>query len=101
MTIEYLKTGKPETERDADDAKTRAIVEATLADIAARGDVAVRELSEKFDNYSPPAFKLSAEEIEALIAQTDATRTGRHPLCPRAGAQLCASPARLDAGYRS
>ncbi|MEP1199224.1 histidinol dehydrogenase [Tateyamaria sp.] len=69
MTIEYLKTGKPETERDADDAKTRAIVEATLADIAARGDVAVRELSEKFDNYSPPAFKLSAEEIDALIAQ--------------------------------
>ncbi|MEO9575442.1 MAG: histidinol dehydrogenase [Tateyamaria sp.] len=69
MTIEYLKTGKPETERDADDAKTRAIVEATLADIAARGDVAVRELSEKFDNYSPPAFKLSAEEIDTLIAQ--------------------------------
>jgi len=69
MTIEYLKTGKPETERDADDAKTRAIVEATLADIAARGDVAVRELSEKFDNYSPPAFKLSADEIDALIAQ--------------------------------
>ncbi|MEO1557149.1 MAG: histidinol dehydrogenase, partial [Pseudomonadota bacterium] len=69
MTIEYLKSGKPETERDADDAKTRAIVEATLADIAARGDVAVRELSEKFDSYSPPAFKLSAEEIDALIAQ--------------------------------
>ena len=69
MTIEYLKTGKPETERDADDAKTRAIVESTLAEIAARGDAAVRELSEKFDGYSPAAFKLSGDEIDALIAQ--------------------------------
>ncbi|MEM6371726.1 MAG: histidinol dehydrogenase [Pseudomonadota bacterium] len=69
MTIEYLKTGKPETEREEDDAKTRASVEATLADIAKRGDAAVRELSEKFDGYSPAAFRLSAEEIDALIAQ--------------------------------
>jgi len=69
MTIEYLKRGKPETERADDDAKTRAIVEAALDDIAARGDVAVREMSEKFDGYSPAAFKLSQAEIDALIAQ--------------------------------
>jgi sulfopropanediol 3-dehydrogenase len=29
----------------------------------------VRELSRKFDNWSPPSFKLSAEEIERAIAQ--------------------------------
>ena len=69
MTIEYLKRGKPETERADDDAKTRAIVEAALDDIAARGDVAVREMSERFDGYSPAAFKLSQAEIDALIAQ--------------------------------
>lgn len=69
MTIDYLKTGKPATERADDDAKTRAVVEATLADIAARGDLAVRALSEKFDGYSPPAFRLSPQEIDALIAQ--------------------------------
>ena len=72
MTIEYLKSGKPETERDADDAKTRAIVETTLADVAARGDLAVRELSEKFDGYAPAAFRLSLDEIDALIAQLSA-----------------------------
>jgi len=72
MTSEYLKSGKPETERDADDAKTRAIVETTLADIAARGDLAVRELSEKFDGYAPAAFRLSQDEIDALIAQLSA-----------------------------
>lgn len=69
MTIEYLKRGKSDAERGEDDAKTRSVVEATLADIEARGDVAVRELSEKFDSYSPENFKLSAEDIEALMAQ--------------------------------
>lgn len=69
MTIEYLKTGKPAAERADDDAKTRAVVEATLGDIEARGDIALRELSEKFDNYSPPSFKLSLQEIDDLIAQ--------------------------------
>ncbi|MEL7132063.1 MAG: histidinol dehydrogenase [Pseudomonadota bacterium] len=67
MTIEYLKHGKPEAERAEDDAKTRAIVEATLADIEARGDAAVRELSEKFDGYSPESFRLTQRQIEALI----------------------------------
>ncbi|MEP1522979.1 histidinol dehydrogenase [Ascidiaceihabitans sp.] len=69
MTIQHLKTAKSDAERAQDDAKTRATVEATLADIEARGDVAVRELSEKFDNYSPASFKLSQAEIDDLIAQ--------------------------------
>jgi sulfopropanediol 3-dehydrogenase len=67
MTIEYLKRGKPATERSEDDAKVRTVVESTLQDIEARGDVALRELSEKFDNYSPASFKLSEADIDALI----------------------------------
>ena len=67
MTVRYMKTGKPENERNEDDAKVRAIVEDTLADIGARGDAAVRELAEKFDNYSPPSYRLSPSEIEALV----------------------------------
>lgn len=69
MTIEYLKRGKDQAERAEDDAKTRAVVEATLKDIETRGDAAVRELSEKFDNYSPASFKLSQQEIDGLVAQ--------------------------------
>ncbi len=69
MTVEYLKRGKSEDARSEDDAKTRSVVEATLKDIEARGDAAVRELSEKFDNYSPKAFKLSASQIDALMAK--------------------------------
>ncbi len=73
MTIEHLKKSKPEAEKKEEDAKVRATVEATLADIEARGDAAVRELSEKFDRYSPERFRLSESEIEAAMSKV-ATR---------------------------
>ncbi len=73
MTITYLKRGKPDTERAEDDAKVRATVETTLKAIEERGDAAVRELSEKFDNYSPSSYRLSQEEIDALIAEVSAS----------------------------
>jgi sulfopropanediol 3-dehydrogenase len=69
MAITYLKRGKSAAARAEDNAKTRSTVEATLADIEARGDIAVRELSEKFDGYAPESFRLSQEQIDALIAE--------------------------------
>jgi sulfopropanediol 3-dehydrogenase len=69
MTIRYLKTGKPEAERQEDDAKVRETVEATLKDIEVRGDDAIRDLSAKFDNYSPPSFRLSQSEIDAAMSK--------------------------------
>jgi sulfopropanediol 3-dehydrogenase len=42
-------------------------VESILADIAARGEAALREYSEKFDNWSPANFRLSTAEIEACV----------------------------------
>ena len=68
MTVEYLKSGKPDAERAEDDAKTRIVVEKTLKSIEINGDAAVRELSKKFDNYAPENFKLSEKEISDLIA---------------------------------
>lgn len=67
MTVEYLKSGKPDAERAEDDAKTRIVVEETLKNIEINGDAAVRELSLKFDNYAPENFKLSEKEISDLI----------------------------------
>ena len=69
MAIRYLKEGKSALERSEDDAKVRQIVESTLADIEARGDVAVQELAEKFDNYSPASYRLSDNEIKSLISE--------------------------------
>ena len=72
MAVEYLKRGKPADARAEDDAKVRAVVETTLADIEARGDAAVRDLSQKFDGYSPAAFRLSDAEIEAAMSEVSA-----------------------------
>jgi sulfopropanediol 3-dehydrogenase len=72
MTIQHLKRGKPEAERQEDDARVRATVEGVLADIAARGDAAVRDLSAKFDRYEPASFRLSGSEIEAAMQKVSA-----------------------------
>ena len=65
----YLKQGLAQAEVDEADAKVRAQVEAILDDIQARGDAAVRELSEQFDNWSPDSFRLSDAEIEAAMTK--------------------------------
>ena len=72
MSVQYLHKSKPESEKAAEDARVRAVVEATLGDIEARGDAAVRELSEKFDNYSPTSFRLSDSEIQAAMQRVSA-----------------------------
>ena len=65
----YLTVGKPDEERAADNDKVRPIVEETLAQIETGVDQVVRELSQKFDGYSPTSFKLSPSDIDALIAE--------------------------------
>ncbi|WP_374648111.1 histidinol dehydrogenase [Rhizorhabdus sp.] len=65
----WLKRGAKAAEKKAIDAGVRETVERTLADIAARGDAAVRELSQKFDNWSPESFLLSDREKQECIDQ--------------------------------
>jgi len=69
MAITHLKHGKPDTDRAEDDAKTATVVAATLKDIEGRGDVAVRELANKFDGYDRDSYRLGQDEIDALIAK--------------------------------
>ncbi len=69
MTIEYIKRGKSDAERSEDDAKTRRIVEDTLAQIAENGDTAVRELANKFDRFDRETYRLTQDEIDALISE--------------------------------
>jgi sulfopropanediol 3-dehydrogenase len=65
---EHLKKRIGEAETKAAEAQVRQTVEAILADIEARGEKAVRELSRKFDSWSPKSFRLSADEIDRLVA---------------------------------
>ncbi|MBV8746582.1 MAG: histidinol dehydrogenase [Xanthobacteraceae bacterium] len=65
----WLKRGMDVSAIKAADAKVRETVEQILADVEARRDAAVRALSESFDKWSPPAFKLTPQEIERAISQ--------------------------------
>lgn len=67
--IKQIKAGISDAAAAEFDAKVRTTVENILDDIGARGDSAVRELSEKFDKWSPPRFRLTREEIDACISR--------------------------------
>src|ERR1700737_1468277 len=65
----HIKRAALAGQQEEADARVRATVGGIIADVAKRGDKAVRELSERFDNWSPPSFRLSADEIAALVAK--------------------------------
>src|SRR5579871_6119308 len=65
----HLKRGLDASAINAADAKVREPVEQILAEVEARKDAAVRELSQKFDNWSPASFKLTPAEVERAISQ--------------------------------
>ena len=64
----HLKRGIDAGAIKAADTKVRETVETILADIETRRDVAVRELSQRLDHWSPESFRLTAQEIERAIA---------------------------------
>jgi sulfopropanediol 3-dehydrogenase len=49
--------------------KVRDIVTGILEDSESRWEDALREISEKFDKWNPPAFRLSEQEIESCLSQ--------------------------------
>jgi len=65
----YLKRGMDASAIKAADAKVRETVEGILADVEAHRDAAVRELSQKFDNWAPANFRLTDQEIERAIGE--------------------------------
>ena len=65
----WLKRGMDASAIKAADAKVRETVENILAQVDERKDAAIREMSEKFDKWSPKDFRLSPQEIERAIAQ--------------------------------
>ena len=67
--IRVLKQGISEDAAAQADAKVRHIVEGILEEIGQDGDAAVRRYSEKFDNWSPPSYRLSRDEIDACYRE--------------------------------
>ncbi|MDB0043073.1 histidinol dehydrogenase [Flavobacteriaceae bacterium] len=69
MAVKYIKKGMAADESAANQAQTRQIVESILSDVETRGDEAVRELSSKFDKWSPESFRLSDNQIQEIISK--------------------------------
>jgi sulfopropanediol 3-dehydrogenase len=63
----WLKRGATAEAKADADRKVRDIVEAALADIETRGDVAVREMSNRFDGWDREDYRLSQDEIDACV----------------------------------
>ena len=65
----FLKRRIDQAQSEAADLEVRQTVESIITDIGRRGDRAVRELSEKFDRWSPSSFRLSKKEIDGFVRQ--------------------------------
>lgn len=68
MAQRYLKEAVPAAQVAKDLAEVRGIVSGVIAEIREHGDSAVREYSAKFDQWSPDSFRLTAEQISAIMA---------------------------------
>ena len=65
--VKMVKKGISEEQSREVSKQVQDVVEGILQGITNQGDAHVRELSEKFDNWSPTSFRLSDEEIQACI----------------------------------
>src|ERR671910_1049714 len=68
----WLKRGRDAAAIAEDDARIRATVENILADIQARGDDAVRDLSKKFDGWDRDDYRLTDKEIRDCLGELSA-----------------------------
>ena len=68
----HLKKGKDKSAIARDDAEVREVVEGIINDIEARGDIAVRELSLKYDGLAPKKLFLDEDDIAAALAKVSA-----------------------------
>ena len=64
---EWLKRGRETAATYKKDGEVRSTVERALADIADGGDVAVREMSNRFDGWDREDYRLSPSEIQACV----------------------------------
>ena len=74
--VRHVKAGRTPEQSSADAKKVRDIVTGIIEDIESRGETALREISEKFDKWNPPSFRLSTREIEDCVSQLSTQSVG-------------------------
>ena len=65
--IKILKVGASQEQTREKIDHVRGVVEGILKGINDKGDSHIRDLSEKFDNWSPKSFRLTSDEIQECI----------------------------------
>lgn len=68
----WLKKSIALADKEDADVKVRGVVENLLADVKARGDEAVREMSIRFDKWDRTDYRLTDKEINDCLAQLSA-----------------------------
>ena len=63
----HVKTAPGRSSQGQSQIELRKTVESLIADIEARGETAVREMSARFDGWDPARFRLGVEEIKAAV----------------------------------
>ncbi len=72
--MKIIKSGitKQDPQAVVAQAKVRQVVDELIEEVRQGGDTAVRAISERLDKWSPPSFRLSAADIEAILATVPA-----------------------------
>jgi len=66
--ITHIKQAKTASERREIDSTVRSTVEGIIADLEREGEAALRRHSQRFDHWSPAAFRLTQTEIDECVA---------------------------------
>jgi histidinol dehydrogenase len=66
--IHYLKKAAGPTRTKDSQQDVSTVVKGVIDRIRSDGDIAVRQYSEKFDQWSPTSFKLSKADIDAAMS---------------------------------
>lgn len=66
--IRHLKTAQPAQVQADQSTQVQATVARIIADVTERGDEAVRQYSQQFDQWAPAQWRLTQEEVEACVA---------------------------------
>ena len=68
-----LKSAAVTPQQGASNPQVVEIVAGVIDDIRRNGDDAVRRYSEKFDSWTPPSFRLSGDEVTAIVKSMSET----------------------------
>ena len=92
----HLKTAQTKSFADTAQEEVSQRVRGIIADIRHRGEAAVREYAETFDRWTPTSFRLTEEQIAAIIATLPQQVIDDIVFVQDAGPPLRPGAARLD-----